>query len=358
MTVAEQTGTTWRWQRTLHGPDTLDDDLGTIGMWVGPRTGPLKRTQDEKNDYLLRRLLVAWKQAGVLRFPVEVHAEHQIKGEPDFVLSWKDGTLLGVEVTEAGTKEAQAWTTEGESAGVRHVPFDETVEATAVNLHIAISDKVEAFDKKKYYRVPGGCDLLVYSGVSGGYPGKRADILERLGRPEELSGRFRQVHVIFGREVWLDIFGDRRAVDVSQAYEVDFVAWLFAQAEHLRQGRFDRLDVRYLAEELESLGRSDKRALGSQISRLLLHLLKWQFQPEHRGRSWQASIDDARIKIERLLADSLSLESLLQSDEFLDEEYGRARKAAVRDTGVNADAIPEACPYTAEQLVDPEFMPE
>ena len=361
MTLAEHVETSSRWQRTLHAPETLDDDLGTIGMWLGPRTGPFKRAQGEKEDYALRRLLVAWKQAGALRFPVEASAGKDAGDEPDFVLTWDDGTVRGVEVTEAGKEDYQAWLTRVEPDLGRgravHVPFAGSLDATVEDFRTAIARKIDKFDRDAYH-VSGGCDLVVYDNTCwGGFDDKR-EILDALGRPKDLSGRFRNVHVIFTREVWLDIFGERRAVDVSQAYEIDFVRWLSAQAEYLRQDAFDRLDAAYIAEELDALAKRDRRALASQLSRLLQHLLKWQFQPQSRGRSWRASIDDARIKILRLVKDSPSLRSLLGPGRFLEQEYADARRAAIRDTELGEDAFPANCPYNIEDLFDPEYLPD
>ena len=89
-----------RWLLTLRSAASLDDDLGMFGTWVGPRTGPDKRTHGQKEDYVLRRFLVGWRECGLLRFPVEVQAETDREGEPDFVLVWPDKASLGVEVTE------------------------------------------------------------------------------------------------------------------------------------------------------------------------------------------------------------------------------------------------------------------
>jgi len=359
MTLAEHVETSSRWQRTLHAPETLDDDLGTIGMWLGPRTGPFKRAQGEKEDYALRRLLVAWKQAGALRFPVEASAGKDAGDEPDFVLTWDDGTVRGVEVTEAGKEDYQAWLTRVEPDLGRgravHVPFAGSLDATVEDFRTAIARKIDKFDRDAYH-VSGGCDLVVYDNTCwGGFDDKR-EILDALGRPKDLSGRFRNVHVIFTREVWLDIFGERRAVDVSQAYEVDFVLWLFAQAEYLRRGAFDRLDIGYLAEELESLGRANKNALGNHMKNLMWHLLKWQFQPERRSQSWSLTIENARDEIYRLLTENPSLRN--EFVKRLEIEYSRARRAAAIETELPRARFPEECPYTAEQLVNPEYLPD
>ena len=90
-------------------------------------------------------------------------------------------------------------------------------------------------------------------------------------------------------------------------YEADLVAWAEANAALLRQGRLAEIDVEHIAEELEDVGKSERRALGSHLRNLMLHLLKWEFQDTRRGVSWQRSIHSARREIAVILADSPSL---------------------------------------------------
>ena len=104
-----------RWFRTLRGRDTFADDIGAIGAWVGPRKGPDRRTHGQKEDYIFRRLLVAWRETKQLIFPVNIRAETDGDGEPDFLLTWDEGETRGIEVTEAGEENYQAWLTQTES---------------------------------------------------------------------------------------------------------------------------------------------------------------------------------------------------------------------------------------------------
>src|SRR5215471_8191335 len=89
-------------------------------------------------------------------------------------------------------------------------------------------------------------------------------------------------------------------------YDDDFYTWTQEQAALLREGAVQELDLANLAEEIESLGKRDRRALGSHLRNLMLHLLKWQYQPGGRqtGQSWRSSIRNARVEITVLLEDS------------------------------------------------------
>ena len=84
-------------------------------------------------------------------------------------------------------------------------------------------------------------------------------------------------------------------------YDRDFHAWVLQNAALLRQGKLDALDLEHIAEELESMGASERRELLHRLQILLLHLLKYQFQPERRGKSWRLTINHQRTAIERLL---------------------------------------------------------
>ena len=142
-------------------------------------------------------------------------------------------------------------------------------------------------------------------------------------------------------------------------YERDFHAWCTEQAAHLRQrarpGANDGLDYENLAEEIEGLARSDKRAIKSQMLVLLIHLLKWQFQSDHRSKSWQRSISNARNEIADLLLDSPSLKRYAR--DVIDEVYPRAAEDAAAETGFDRSVFPMDCPFANAQVVDPDFLP-
>lgn len=138
-------------------------------------------------------------------------------------------------------------------------------------------------------------------------------------------------------------------------YEEDFALWSAEQAALLRAGKFDRVDVENVAEEIESLGRSQESEIESRLEVLMMHLLKWERQPEHRSRSWASTIRDQRRKIQRLLDDSPSLKPF--PGEVFAEEYPQAREKASEETTIYLELFPITCPYTIEQILDPGFLP-
>jgi hypothetical protein len=139
-------------------------------------------------------------------------------------------------------------------------------------------------------------------------------------------------------------------------YNDDFHAWTADQAARLRRDRPASVDWENLAEEIESLGRSDKRALGSILKIVLEHLIKWRYQPEKRSESWSDTIEEHRDRILRIVADSPSLAGC--AAEVLAVEYGRARRKALRDTKLPLSSVPDACPFSIEQSLDPDYLPD
>lgn len=142
----------------------------------------------------------------------------------------------------------------------------------------------------------------------------------------------------------------------SDLYDIDLAAWLAEQAALARAGRAEALDLANLAEELDDLGRNLKRALRSQLRRLVLLLLKWRYQPERRGTSWLDSIDDARTEIADILADSPSLRGRLGP--LLAEAWPAARAKAARQTGLPLRDLPPDCPFALADILDPDFWPD
>jgi len=137
---------------------------------------------------------------------------------------------------------------------------------------------------------------------------------------------------------------------------VDYHAWLVEQAAHLRARRFAKLDAEAIAEELEDMGHSERRAVESHLKNLLLHLLKWARQAKRRSGSWRDSIDTARDALVDLLDDSPSLRPHLS--EFVERQYPRARRSAANQTGLVETAFPLTCPFSLDQILDHEFFPE
>lgn len=146
------------------------------------------------------------------------------------------------------------------------------------------------------------------------------------------------------------------AQTLNALYETDFYAWALKNAELMKSGRFDELDRDNLIEEIESMGVSEKRALESCLTQLMLHLLKWQFQPQKKGRSWEVSIYKQRIALKKILRNNPSLK--YEYNERVQECYDDARCLAAVETGLPLATFSEECPYSIEQLADFEFLPD
>jgi len=142
----------------------------------------------------------------------------------------------------------------------------------------------------------------------------------------------------------------------ASLYEDDFHAWASEQAALLRAGKLSTADIEHIAEEIESMGKTEKRELVSRLKVLLLHLLKWQFQPLLRGPSWRATIRIQRRDLADHLADNPSLKAYLP--EATARAYGNAVIAAGAETGLTEATFPPACPWSFEQLTDEGFWPE
>jgi hypothetical protein len=142
----------------------------------------------------------------------------------------------------------------------------------------------------------------------------------------------------------------------SQIYDTDLVVWAETNAPLLRQGRLSEIDGLHIAEELEDVGKSERRSLASHLRNLLLHLIKWRYQDGLRGVSWRLSIQNARQQIQDILADSPSLKAHLAAS--LEDEYRRALVLAVTETGLPRGTFPADCPFSAEQVMDDDWWPQ
>jgi hypothetical protein len=140
------------------------------------------------------------------------------------------------------------------------------------------------------------------------------------------------------------------------AYEQDFHGWLMENANFMRHQQWDQLDIDHLAEELEVMAKSEKRELVNRLSFLLMHLLKWQYQIPKRIRSWRNTIATQRIDIKELLADSPSLKPYLS--EKLETAYQKAKLKAENGTGIDQEHFPFACPYSVDEVLKADFLPE
>ena len=133
----------------------------------------------------------------------------------------------------------------------------------------------------------------------------------------------------------------------------DIYKWAFEQAAHLRAGRFDRVDVLNVADEIESVGKSEFKSFASGLEIILLHMLKRDHQPSRRSRSWVYSILEHRRRVIRDLDDSPSLTS--RRFEAIDRAYESARLRAARETKQRVEAFPEECAYTWEQIMEAPY---
>lgn len=139
-------------------------------------------------------------------------------------------------------------------------------------------------------------------------------------------------------------------------YDTDFYSWTQEQAGLMRAGKLSDLDIENLLEEVESMGRSEKRALESRLKVLLAHLLKWEYQPTHRDVSWELTIKEQRKAVNRLLGDNPSLKGKLP--EVIENAYSDAIDIAVRETGFREDKFPSCCPWDFDTAMNPAFLPE
>jgi len=143
---------------------------------------------------------------------------------------------------------------------------------------------------------------------------------------------------------------------LNSLYERDFYAWANEQASLLRAGRLSEADLANIAEEIESIGRSEKRELANRLRVLLTHLLKWRYQPTLRCKSWSYTIAVQRDDVADHLADNPSLKDKLP--EQLASAYRKAMLAAATETGFDSTAFPSVCPWTYGQIMDAAFWPE
>jgi hypothetical protein len=139
-------------------------------------------------------------------------------------------------------------------------------------------------------------------------------------------------------------------------YDQDFYSWTRQQSSLLRQAQFDQLDLSHLVEELDDLGNRHYDQLESRLMQLVAHLLKWQIQHWKRTNSWRATIRVQRTGIAKLLQRNLGLKPRLK--EAMVESWQEARDLAIAETDLPDEQFPEACPFTVEQVLSPDFWPE
>jgi len=145
--------------------------------------------------------------------------------------------------------------------------------------------------------------------------------------------------------------------DVIKLYDRDFYAWTKEQADLLRTHQFAQLDIDHLLEELISMGKSERRELIARLEILLVHLLKWKYQPGYRGNSWKLTIEEQRERIQEHLDDNLSLAATNQLKEDTAKAYKHARTGASKETGLDRCSFPTECEWTVQTILDTTFYP-
>ena len=142
----------------------------------------------------------------------------------------------------------------------------------------------------------------------------------------------------------------------ANLHDKDFHAWTLQQADLLKAGKLHEIDLDNLIEEIESMGASERNQLQNRLKVLIGHLLKRQFQPTYRTRSWNATIEEQRLTVLALIEDNPSLKSIL--NERIAKAYPQGVLLAVKETNLDKKAFPSSCPYSIEQLFDVEFLPD
>jgi seryl-tRNA(Sec) selenium transferase len=138
-------------------------------------------------------------------------------------------------------------------------------------------------------------------------------------------------------------------------YETDIIAWAQQQSQLLRTQQFDLLDIEHIAEELEDVGKSEQRELAHRMTVLIAHLLKWQFQPERRGRSWQLTIRHQRRSIQLHLKQVPSLKIKLNDSEWLEMVWGDAVYQAMQETRL--EDFSEFCTWSVSDILSDTWLP-
>jgi len=142
----------------------------------------------------------------------------------------------------------------------------------------------------------------------------------------------------------------------ASLYETDFYGWTLQQAEALRSRDMSELDFENLLEEMEAMGRSEKRGLKNRLVILLMHLLKWQYQPERQGKSWELTIRNQREEVLELLEENPSLKPRI--DSVLESAWKKALRETEKETKIVRSTFPSQCPWSFDQIMDDDFWPD
>ena len=144
--------------------------------------------------------------------------------------------------------------------------------------------------------------------------------------------------------------------NIQSQHDQDFYLWTQEVAQALRLGNLKQNELGYLIEEIEDMGNSQKDALESNLIRVIQHLLKWKYQKQKRSNSWQASITEHSLRLNKAFKKSPSLRRYFE--QVLEECYSDARLITSRETGLDLDTFPKDCPFDPVDILDPEYLPE
>lgn len=142
----------------------------------------------------------------------------------------------------------------------------------------------------------------------------------------------------------------------EKLYDTDFYRWTQEQAKLLSLGKWEMLDVVNLVEEIESLGKQQKQELRNRLGILIGHLLKWDYQPAFRSKSWKATIREQRNEVLDILEENPSLNPYL--NEAIQKGFRQGINLVVRETPLDYNNLPTECPYTVTQILNPQFPAE
>ncbi len=142
----------------------------------------------------------------------------------------------------------------------------------------------------------------------------------------------------------------------ASLYDRDFCQWISVTVDLLQKNKFAEIDLEYLIEEIADMGKSEKHALESNLRVVLMHLLKYKYQPQRRSRSWLTTIREHRIRLRKSLENSPSLKPYLL--QVFAEDYDDSRNLAADETGLALDTFPKLPIFTPEQALDENFLPE
>jgi hypothetical protein len=144
---------------------------------------------------------------------------------------------------------------------------------------------------------------------------------------------------------------------MSTTYEADVIAWSTEQAALLRSGKLSEIDIEHIADEIEDVGKSERRELANRMTTLLAHLLKWQVQSAHRGPSWKVTVRTQRDSIERRIRKTPSLKASLADADWWADAWGDAIALVAKETEFDLSTIPRECPWLYSELLDSDFFP-